>query len=253
MAAQRIPYHLAIIMDGNRRWAYKRNKPTKTGHDYGSKIIEKISQHAHDRGVSWLTLFAFSSENWKRSSLELKGIMAVLRHYLNHEMQSLIDNNIKLRVIGDLTGFDNDIKGKLAKAEKNTVGNTGLNLTIALGYGGQADLMQAAIALAKKVEKGQLKPSAINEEMIKAELYTQNLPVVDLLIRTGGEQRISNFLLWDLAYAEMAFVDPLWPDFTIAILDEIFDQYANRNRRFGGDSTAEFLLRSMQHLRLANL
>ena len=241
MAVQSIPYHLAIIMDGNRRWAYKRNKPTKTGHDHGSKIIEQISRHAYDRGVSWLTLFAFSSENWKRSSLELKGIMAVLRHYLTHEMQTLIDNNIKLRVIGDLTGFDDDIKDKLVKAEKNTAGNTGLNLTIALGYGGQADLTQAAVALAEKVEKGQLKPSAITEEMIKAELYTQNLPVVDLLIRTGGEQRISNFLLWDLAYAEMAFVDPLWPDFTTAILDEILDQYATRNRRFGGDSTAEFL------------
>ena len=167
--------------------------------------------------------------------------MAVLRHYLTHEMQSLTDNNIKLRVIGNLTGFDDDIKDKFAKAEQTTAGNTGLNLTIALGYGGQADLTQAAIALAKKVEKGQLTPSAITEGMIKAELYTQNLPVVDLLIRSGGEQRISNFLLWDLAYAEMAFVDSLWPDFTTAILDEVLDQYATRNRRFGGDSTAEFL------------
>lgn len=241
MSQQTIPYHLAIIMDGNRRWAYQRNKPTKTGHDHGSKIIEQISRHAHDRGVSWLTLFAFSSENWKRSSLELKGIMAVLRHYLTHDMQSLIDNNIKLRVIGDLTGFADDIKDQLAEAEQKTKANTGLNLTIALGYGGQADLTQAAIALAEKVEQGLLKSSAITEDLIKSELYTKSLPVVDLLIRTGGEQRISNFLLWDLAYAEMAFVSPLWPDFTTETLDDILDQYATRNRRFGGDSTAEFL------------
>ena len=228
-------------MDGNRRWAYQRNKPTKTGHDHGSKIIEEISRHAHDRGVSWLTLFAFSSENWKRSSLELKGIMAVLRHYLTHEMQALNDNNIKLRVVGDLTGFSDDIKDLLTEAIHSTSENTGLNLTIALGYGGQADLTQAAVALAEKVAAGQLKPSAISEDLIKAELYTKDLPVVDLLIRTGGEQRISNFLLWDLAYAEMAFVEPLWPDFSVATLDDILDQYAKRNRRFGGDSTAEFL------------
>ena len=241
-----IPYHMAIIMDGNRRWAYQRNKPTKTGHDHGSKIIEDIARHAHDRGVSWLTLFAFSSENWKRSSLELKGIMAVLRHYLTHEMQALTKNNIKLRVIGDLTGFADDIKALLTDAEQNTNGNTGLNLTIALGYGGQADLTQAAVSLAEKVAAGDLKPSAITEDLLKAELYTKTLPVVDLLVRTGGEQRISNFLLWDLAYAEMAFVDPLWPDFTTAVLDQILDQYALRNRRFGGDSTAEFLSKVKQ-------
>ena len=141
-------------MDGNRRWAYQRNKPTKTGHDHGSKIIEEISRHAHDRGVSWLTLFAFSSENWKRSSLELKGIMAVLRHYLTHEMQALNDNNIKLRVVGDLTGFSDDIKDLLTEAVHSTSANTGLNLTIALGYGGQADLTQAAVALAERWRQG---------------------------------------------------------------------------------------------------
>ena len=145
-----------------------------------------------------------------------------------------------------VTGFADDIKALLTEAEQNTNGKTGLNLTIALGYGGQADLTQAAVSLAEKVAAGDLKPSAITEDLLKAELYTKTLPVVDLLVRTGGEQRISNFLLWDLAYAEMAFVDPLWPDFTTAVLDQILDQYALRNRRFGGDSTAEFLSKVKQ-------
>ena len=231
-----VPNHIAIIMDGNRRWAYQRNKPTKAGHDQGSQIIETISKHAYDRGVSWLTLFAFSSENWKRSSLEITGIMAVLKHYLSNELEALSENNIKLRVIGDLKGFSKDIKSLLSNAVSRTALNTGLNLTIALGYGGKDDLAQAAVKLAEKVQAGTLKPESINATMVKSELYTQDLPDVDLLIRTGGEKRISNFLLWDLAYAEMDFVDALWPDYTTELLDQNLSYFASRKRRFGGDA-----------------
>jgi len=230
-----VPNHLAIIMDGNRRWAYERNKPTKSGHDQGSKIIEHISRHAYDRGVSWLTLFAFSTENWRRSSLEIKGIMAVLDHYLSHEIQSLMKNNIRLRVIGDLTGFSNSILKKIDRAVQDTSANTGLNLTVALGYGGQADMTQAVVALAQKVEKGEVKAEAITPDLLKSHLYTHELPSVDLLLRTGKEKRISNFLLWDLAYAELAFVDTLWPDFNTTMLDDLLNEFAARQRRFGGD------------------
>jgi len=230
-----VPNHLAIIMDGNRRWAYERNKPTKSGHDQGSKIIEHISRHAYDRGVSWLTLFAFSTENWRRSSLEIKGIMAVLDHYLSHEIQSLMQNNIRFRVIGDLTGFSNSILKKIDRAVQDTSANTGLNLTVALGYGGQADMTQAVVALAQKVEKGEVKAEAITPDLLKSHLYTHELPSVDLLLRTGKEKRISNFLLWDLAYAELAFVDTLWPDFNTTMLDDLLNEFAARQRRFGGD------------------
>ena len=165
------PNHLAIIMDGNRRWAYERNKPTKSGHDQGSKIVEHISRHAYDRGVSWLTFFAFSTENWRRSSLEIKGIMAVLDHYLSHEIQSLMKNNIRLRVVGDLTGFSNSILKKIDRAVQDTSVNTGLNLTVALGYGGQADMTQAVVALAQKVEKGEVTAEAITPDLLKSHLH----------------------------------------------------------------------------------
>ncbi|NBQ83636.1 MAG: di-trans,poly-cis-decaprenylcistransferase, partial [Alphaproteobacteria bacterium] len=154
-------------MDGNRRWAYERNKPTKSGHDQGSKIIEQISRHAYDRGVSWLTLFAFSSENWRRSSLEIKGIMAVLDHYLSHEIQGLMKNNIRLRVVGDLQGFSNSILKKIDRAVQDTKQNTGLNLTVALGYGGQADVTQAVTALAQKVKGGEIRAESITPDLLK--------------------------------------------------------------------------------------
>ena len=228
------PHHLAIIMDGNRRWAYRKNKSTQSGHDSGSRIIQSIAERAYDRGVKWLTLFAFSSENWKRSSLELKGIMAVLQHYLKNEFHVLAENNIKLRVIGDLTGFSAEIKKLLQESVEKTKNNTGLNLTIALGYGGQADVAYAAQQIAKAVKDGALDISKIDQDIIKKNLMTVDLPSVDLLLRTGGELRISNFLLWDLAYAELFFSDALWPDFTPDQLDDIINQFVGRNRRFGG-------------------
>lgn len=228
------PHHLAIIMDGNRRWAYRKNKSTQSGHDSGSQIIQSIAERAYNRGVQWLTLFAFSSENWKRSSLELKGIMTVLRHYLKNEFHVLADNNIRLRVIGDLSGFSQDIRDLLDDSVEKTKQNTGLNLTIALGYGGQADLAYAAKQMAKAVQEGALNPDKIDEDLFKQNLMTSSLPSVDLLLRTGGEVRVSNFLLWDLAYAELFFSKTLWPDFTPDEIDSIIDQFIGRDRRFGG-------------------
>lgn len=233
------PNHLAIIMDGNRRWAYKRNKSTRVGHESGSQVIDNIARRAYDRGVNWLTLFAFSTENWRRSGLELKGIMAVLTHYLKHEIHQLTENNIKLRVVGNLAGFSDELVQLLHHATQSTAQNTGLNLTIALGYGGQADLVAAVTKLAQQAASGDLDPNDIDADMLKNKLSTADLPAVDLLLRTGKEQRISNFLLWDLAYAEMAFSDVLWPDFNSEKLDQVLDDYALRQRRFGGDTATD--------------
>ncbi|MCE2517773.1 MAG: di-trans,poly-cis-decaprenylcistransferase [Alphaproteobacteria bacterium] len=236
MPTASVPSHLAIIMDGNRRWAYQRNKSTKDGHESGSRIIDGICRRAHERGVEWMTLFAFSTENWKRSALELKGIMAVLRHYLKHELNSLTENNIRLRVVGDLTGFSSDLVDLLDHATRITAHNTGLNLTVALGFGGQADLVSAARNIAAQVQDGTLSADKITADVLKANLSTADLPPVDMMLRTGNEKRISNFLLWDMAYAEMFFSPSLWPDFTVAMLDEFLDEYATRTRRFGGDA-----------------
>jgi undecaprenyl diphosphate synthase len=239
------PNHLAIIMDGNRRWAYQKNKSTQAGHDSGSRIIQGVAERAYDRGVKWLTLFAFSSENWKRSSLELKGIMAVLQHHLENEFHILADNNIRLRIIGDLEGFSEGIKVQLKDSVRKTEGNTGLNLTIALGYGGQADLASAARRITEAVQAGMLKPDEIDVDAVKKYLMTADLPAIDLLLRTGGEIRVSNFLLWDLAYSELFFSDVLWPDFTPELLDDIFTQFEGRHRKFGGDEDAEnFVIRA---------
>lgn len=239
MTGVSIPHHIAIIMDGNRRWAYRQNLSTQHGHDHGSRIIQSVAERAYERGVQWLTLFAFSSENWKRSSLELKGIMAVLKHYLKNELHILEENNIKLRVIGDLTGFSDEIRDLLGHSVLRTSTNTGLNLTIALGYGGQADITHAACQLAKLVASGKLDPDNFSINDLKANMMTSALPAVDLLLRTGGEQRISNFLLWDAAYAELVFSDVMWPDFSPELLDEAIGQFSHRDRRFGGSSVTE--------------
>jgi undecaprenyl diphosphate synthase len=161
--------------------------------------------------------------------------MAVLDYYLSHEIQGLMKNNVRLRVIGDLQGFSNSILKKIDRAVQDTANNTGLNLTVALGYGGQADMTQAVIALAQKVKEGEIKDDSITPDLLKSHLYTRELPAVDLLLRTGKEKRISNFLLWDLAYAELVFIETLWPDFTIAMLDDVLNEFTARHRRFGGD------------------
>jgi len=233
------PQHVAIIMDGNRRWASLRSRSATFGHEKGSSVVEGIARHAYDEGVSWLTLFAFSSENWRRSPVELRGLFGVLERYLKTKIHTLMQHNIKLRIIGDMTGFSAAIIQLLQKAVAETSGNDGLNLTIALGFGGQVDITRAARRLAELARDGVVDPAMIDADMLKSHLDTSELPPVDLLIRTGGEQRVSNFLLWDLAYAELAFTDTLWPDFSPEELSVLLADYAGRSRRFGGDDKIE--------------
>lgn len=234
MADRSAPDHIAIIMDGNRRWATEKGRPSQFGHQHGSDIVEAVAEAAHNQGANWLTLFAFSTENWKRSSMELTGLMTVLRHYLKNHIPRIIEKNIRLRVAGDLSRFAPDIITLVEDAVVRTRSNTGLNLTIALGYGGHADLARAARAIAEAAAAGQLDPATVDEAMVKQHLTTAELPPVDLLIRTGREQRVSNFLLWDIAYAELAFTPTLWPDFTASELALIIADYTSRSRRFGG-------------------
>ena len=229
------PEHIAIIMDGNRRWALDRNLPTRHGHDQGALNVESIAEAAHDQGVRWLTLFAFSTENWSRSTLEIRAPMTIFRNYLKTKVQALIDQNIRLRVIGDRGRFPSDINDMIEDAVVTSATNDGLNLTIALGYGGKADLALATRRIAEKVRDGEADPNAIDEAMIKAHISTAELPPVDLLIRTGRERRISNFLIWDVAYAELAFSPTYWPDFDGQELHQIIDSYTKSDRRFGGD------------------
>lgn len=234
MASRSVPDHIAIIMDGNRRWAAERGKASQFGHEKGSSIVEDIARTAYDEGTRWLTLFAFSTENWKRSSVEIMGLMTVLRHYLKNNIPSLMDQNIRLKVIGDQSDFPQDIITLISEALERTKDNTGLVLTIALGYGGRKDIATAAQHLAEEAKAGKINPADIDENMLKTSMDTSALPPVDLLIRTGKEKRISNFLLWDSAYAELVFSDTYWPEFTTEELQSILDDYTGRTRRFGG-------------------
>jgi undecaprenyl diphosphate synthase len=238
MAERKTPDHIAIIMDGNRRWASERGKSGYSGHHQGAGIVEDIAETVHDHGVKWLTLFAFSTENWKRSSVEITAIMTVFRHFLITRIDRLVEKNIHLRVIGDLDRFAPDIIENLNIACDRTASNDGLNLTIALGYGGKADMAQAARQIAQKVASGQVQPDDVDETLMKQHLGTADLPDVDLLIRTGREKRVSNFLLWDMAYAELAFSETLWPDFDTHEMARLIDDYCHRDRRFGGDANS---------------
>ena len=240
------PHHLAIIMDGNRRWASPRGLTASAGHMQGASIVEAITEHAHGLGVKWLTLFAFSTENWNRSDEEINGLMGVLQYFVDKKMQKLIDNNVRLRIIGGLDKFAPGLQQQLVGLVAQSAKNTGINVTVALNYGGMADIATATRRLAKAARDGKLAPDAIDEAVIKSHLDTADLPAVDLLIRTGLEQRISNFILWDLAYAEMCFVPVMWPDFTIADLETALAEYASRDRRFGSDSHSIALTRSLR-------
>lgn len=232
------PEHIAIIMDGNRRWARERGLAARHGHEQGTLKVEEIAESAFDNGAKWLTLFAFSSENWRRSPLEIRALMSIFRQYLKVKVDNLISRNIRLRVVGDRSRFPDDINAMIDAAVENSATNTGLNLTIALGYGGKADITMATRRIAEKLQAGDIAPDQINEDMIKAHLGTAALPPVDLLIRSGREHRISNFLIWDLAYAELVFSETHWPDFSAMELARIIEEYASSERRFGGDGNA---------------
>jgi undecaprenyl diphosphate synthase len=221
-------------MDGNGRWAKQRGLPRAAGHKAGAEAVRKTLQAAADAGVEVLTLYAFSSENWRRSSEEISDLKGLMRYYLERELQRLIDEGVRLRLIGDYRAFGPDMTRQLENALEKTSANDRLTLVVALNYGSRTEIAAAAAALARKAREGAIDPSEIDEEAIAAELQTAGLPELDLLIRTSGEVRLSNFLLWQSAYAELLFTPVLWPDFDERAFREALDQFAARQRRFGG-------------------
>ena len=227
------PAHVAIIMDGNGRWAKMRHLPRVAGHRRGAEAVRRTLVAAVELGIRYLTLFGFSSENWKRPAGEIDDLMGLLRHYLRGEIAELHQNGVRLRVIGDRTKLPPDIVTLIVNAEDLTAGNDRLNLAIALSYGGRAEIARAARRIAEAVAAGRLQPAAVDEACFASHLLTEGMPDPDLLIRTSGEQRISNFLLWQAAYAELVFTSKLWPDFDKSDLEEALREYHGRERRYG--------------------
>ena len=228
-----LPRHLAVIMDGNGRWARRRAMPRQAGHSAGIKPVRNIVEHCATVGVEVLTLFAFSSENWRRPREEVRGLMSLFVDTLNREVAELHENGIRLRFVGDLTSLSPALQEAIKAAEARTRDNRRMTLVLAVAYGGRWDLTQGAKQLAADVAAGALDPADIHEEKFADSLAMSEFPEVDLLVRTGGEQRISNFLLWSLAYSELFFSDVLWPDFSSAEIEEALEFYASRQRRFG--------------------
>jgi undecaprenyl diphosphate synthase len=229
-----VPRHVAIIMDGNGRWAKARGLPRVAGHRAGAEAARKVLRAAGDAGVECLTLYAFSSENWKRSGDEIDSLMGLLRLYIGRELNALHAEGVRLKIIGDHRKFPAETAKMVDQAVARTAGNTKRTLVIALNYGARAELARAARTIAERAAAGETDPGTIDETMIEAELDTAGLPPLDLLIRTSGEHRLSNFLLWQAAYAELLFVDTLWPDFDGAAFAAALADYAGRERRFGG-------------------
>ena len=231
---RKVPRHVAIIMDGNGRWAKQRGLPRVAGHRAGAEAVRRALQAAADHGVEVLTLYAFSSENWRRSEEEISDLTALMRFYLERELKTLEKERVRLKLIGDYSAFGAELVERLEKAVQRTADNTRLTLVIALNYGSRAEIAAAARGLAEKAAAGEIEPGTIDELKLGAELQTSDLPELDLLIRTSGEVRLSNFLLWQAAYAELLFVDTLWPDFDEACFADALKTYAARERRFGG-------------------
>jgi undecaprenyl diphosphate synthase len=228
-----VPAHVAIIMDGNGRWAASRHLPKIAGHREGARAVRRTIEAAIQSGVRWLTIYAFSSENWRRPAGEVLDLTGLLRQYLKSEIAEFQANGVRLRIIGDRERFDADIQQDLADAERDTADNTRLNLIVALSYGARAEIVTAARALADAVREGRLDPGGIDEAVLSGSLATAGIPDPDLIIRTSGEQRLSNFLLWQAAYAELVFLDVLWPDFDSQHFTAALTEYARRERRFG--------------------
>jgi undecaprenyl diphosphate synthase len=227
------PRHVAIIMDGNGRWAERRKKMRFLGHKAGVEAVRETVEACAQRKIEVLTLFAFSSENWRRPEKEVGLLMDLFVTALEREARRLHKNNVRLRIIGEKSAFSERLQKKIKQAESLTENNTGLTLNIAANYGGRWDMAQAAKQLAQRVAKGELRPDDITPEVMASHISLHDLPEPDLFIRTGGEMRVSNFLLWQLAYAEMYFTDILWPDFNAGVLDDALESFAKRQRRFG--------------------
>jgi undecaprenyl diphosphate synthase len=228
-----VPSHVAIIMDGNGRWAAARGLPRVAGHRAGVQAVRRTIEAAIESRVGWLTLYAFSSENWRRPESEVRDLTGLLRHFIRTELEALGREGVRLRIIGDRGRFDVDIQSDLVQAEARTASNTRLNLTVALSYGARGEILAAAQAFAEAVKAGTVDAAALTEQGFAALLSTTGIPDPDLILRTSGELRLSNFLLWQSAYAELVFTDVLWPDFAAADFNSALAEYARRERRFG--------------------
>lgn len=229
-----VPQHVAIIMDGNGRWAKKRGLPRTAGHYQGAKVVEQILYDADAMGIKYLTVYAFSTENWSRPQSEVKTLMNLLRTYMRTSLQKCAKNNVRIRVLGDRSKLDEDLIEAIDDLERDTKNNTGLQFQIAINYGGRDDIRRGVMKIAEKVRSGELDLASITEETVSENLDTADIPDPDLLIRTSGELRISNFLIWQCAYTEYYFTDVLWPDFNKEELQKAVDAYMHRERRMGG-------------------
>ncbi|MCR5667020.1 MAG: isoprenyl transferase [Eubacterium sp.] len=229
-----VPEHVAIILDGNGRWAKSKGMPRNYGHVQGAKTLEEVVEAAWDFGVKYLTVYAFSTENWKRPDTEVDALMNLFRTYLKKCQKLCVKHNMRMRIIGDRAGMSEDIQKLIDQVEEISKDFTGLNLQIALNYGSRDEMLRGMKALAQKVQNGEMTVDEITEESFSASLDTKDIPDPDLLIRTSGEQRISNYLLWQLAYAELYFTDIPWPDFHADELKKALDSFGSRDRRFGG-------------------
>ena len=227
------PKHVAIIMDGNGRWAQARGRPRLFGHHAGARRVRDVVEACPGLGIKYLTIFAFSTENWKRTQVEVAGLMSLFKRYIVKETRTLKDNGIRVRFIGDRVRLDSKLTGLMDTLERETEGNDLVHLTVALNYGGRDEVARATKRLARDVAEGRLKPDDVDEETLPKYLDTRVLPDPDLVIRTSGEARISNFLLWQSAYSEYEFIDTLWPDFTAAELERLCRNFGARDRRFG--------------------
>ena len=232
-----IPQHVAIILDGNGRWAKEKGMPRNYGHMQGAKAVEDILVDARDLGIKYLTVYAFSTENWSRPEAEVSALMTILRNYLKTSIKKSMKNNVRCRVIGERSALSEDIQAAITELEEATAGNTGLTFTIAINYGGRDEITRAVRKVAERVQGGEISADAITEEMIAQNLDTSFMPDPDLLIRTCNEQRISNYLLWQCAYTEFYYTPVAWPDFNKAELVKAIESYSGRNRKFGGLKT----------------
>jgi undecaprenyl diphosphate synthase len=232
---ENMPKHIAIIMDGNRRWARVQGKPASFGHKAGAKTLENIVRYANKIGLKYITVYAFSTENWKRTEEEVKALMLLLQSYLDDYSKRADSENIKVKVLGDITALSQGMQKSIINCMERTKNNTGITFNIALNYGGRDEIVRAVKKIAQKVEYKELKVEDINEDMISQNLYTAGEPDPDLVIRTSGEIRLSNFLPWQVVYSEFLFVDKNWPDFSEADLDEAIIEYQKRTRKFGAN------------------
>lgn len=230
-----LPEHIAIIMDGNRRWAKEKNLEVKQGHYAGAENLEKIAQYANKIGIKYMTVYAFSTENWKRSENEVKALMMILKNYIEKLLERTSANNIKINILGDISRLEIGLQNSINKIIDKTKNNTGLTLNIAFNYGGRAEILRATKQIVEEVHEGKLDLEKIDEKCIENHLYTKGQPDPDILIRTSGEIRISNFLLWQLAYTEFIFIDKYWPDFNENDIEESIRIFQKRHRKFGAN------------------